>query len=248
MLILTVVRSCLNTGPDNATPTPLTRHADGSFEADMKTLSFDRLQTVLCLGAHSDDIEIGCGGLLMKLLGEQPSLHVHWVVFGADGLRAEEAQTSAEAILASAATKRIVVHQYPDTCFPFVGMDIKQTFRQLRAEIAPDLILTHRLEDRHQDHRFISELTWNAFRRHLILEYEIPKYEGDLATPNLYVPLTADICRRKAEHLTGHFASQREKSWFTTDTFKAVMRLRGVECNAPEGFAEGFYGRKLVLQ
>jgi len=213
----------------------------------MQTLRFNNLRTVLCLGAHSDDIEIGCGGLLLKLLAEQQALELHWVVFSAEGIRATEAQASAEALLAPAAMKRIVVHQFPDTCFPFVGMDIKQCFRQLRTEVSPDLILTHRLEDRHQDHRLISELTWNAFRDHLILEYEIPKYEGDLATPNFYVPLRKDICRQKVEHLDRHFISQREKPWFTADTFQAVMRLRGIECNAEEGLAEGFYCRKLIF-
>lgn len=214
----------------------------------MHTLRFDTLRTVLCLGAHSDDIEIGCGGLLMKLLAEVPTLQVHWIVFSAEGIRAEEAQASAEALLATVAVKRIVVHQFPDTSFSFVGMDIKQSFRQLRVEMSPDLILTHRLEDRHQDHRLISELTWNTFRNHLILEYEIPKYEGDLTTPNCYVTLPKEIGHKKVLHLQQHFSSQLDKPWFTADTFTALMRLRGVECNAPEGFAEGFYGRKLILQ
>jgi LmbE family N-acetylglucosaminyl deacetylase len=213
----------------------------------MQALRFDKLRTILCLGAHSDDIEIGCGGTLMKLLVERSGLDVHWVVFSADGVRAAEANASADAILASAASKRIVLHSFPDTCFPFVGMEIKERFRQLQSEVSPDLIFTHRLEDRHQDHRLLAELTWNAFRNQLILEYEIPKYEGDLGAPNFFVPLDEQLCQRKCNHVVQHFPSQQQKPWFTADTFRSLMRIRGVESNAPGGFAEGFYCRKLVL-
>jgi LmbE family N-acetylglucosaminyl deacetylase len=213
----------------------------------MNPLRLENLRTLLCIGAHCDDIEIGCGGTLLKLLAERPELEVHWVVFSADGVRGEEAKASAEAMLSPAAKKRIVLHQFPDTCFPFVGMDIKEKFRQLQVEASPDLIFTHRLEDRHQDHRLLSELTWNAFRDHLILEYEIPKYEGDLGQPNFFVPLDKDVCRQKIEHIMKRFPSQRQKPWFTADAFQALLRLRGVECNAPQGFAEAFTSRKAVL-
>jgi LmbE family N-acetylglucosaminyl deacetylase len=214
----------------------------------MQTLRFDKLQTILCLGAHSDDIEIGCGGTLIKLLAEQPGLNVHWAVFSGDGARGAEARASADAILAPAASKHIELHSFPDTCFPFVGIEIKEQFRKLQSEVSPDLIFTHRLEDRHQDHRLLAELTWNAFRNHLILEYEIPKYEGDLGAPNFFVPLGERVCQRKCNHIVQHFPSQQQKAWFTADTFRSLMRIRGVECNSRGGFAEGFYCRKLTLE
>ncbi len=213
----------------------------------MQTLQFDNLRTILCLGAHSDDIEIGCGGTLLKLLAERPGLKVHWVVFSAEEARAKEAKASAEGLLSRAASKQIILHQFPDTCFPFVGMEVKNVFRQLQSEVSPDLVFTHRLEDRHQDHRLLAELTWNAFRNHLILEYEIPKYEGDLGTPNFFVPLSSEISDQKVKHLMQHFTSQQQRTWFTAETFKSLMRLRGVECNAPENYAEAFYCRKVVI-
>ncbi|MCC7086369.1 MAG: PIG-L family deacetylase [Pirellulales bacterium] len=214
----------------------------------MQALRFDKIRTILCLGAHSDDLEIGCGGALMKLLAERPDLHVQWVVFGATGQRADEARASAEALLASAASMRIELLAFTDTCFPFLGMEIKEQFRRLQNEASPDLIFTHRLEDRHQDHRLLAELTWNSFRDHLILEYEIPKYEGDLGQPNCFVRVSEDLCRRKCEHLMQYFPSQLQKPWFTADAFQALMRLRGIECNSPSGFAEGFCCRKFVME
>jgi len=212
----------------------------------MQHLRFDNLRTVLCLGAHSDDIEIGCGGTLMTMLAEQSELQVHWVVFSAGGERGGEARASAEKLLEPAIKKNIALHNFRDTCFPFFGLEIKERFLQLQREVQPDLIFTHRREDMHQDHRFIAELTWNAFRNHLILEYEIPKYEGDLGAPNFFVPLAENVARQKIEHLLTHFPTQRGKTWFTASTFEALMRLRAVECNAQSGFAEGFHCRKLV--
>jgi LmbE family N-acetylglucosaminyl deacetylase len=212
----------------------------------MQQLHFDNLRTVLCLGAHSDDIEIGCGGTLMTLLAEQPELQVHWVVFSAGGERGGEARASAEKLLEPAAKRNIVLHNFRDTCFPFFGLEIKERFLQLQREVQPDLIFTHRREDLHQDHRFVAELTWNAFRNHLVLEYEIPKYEGDLGGPNFFVPLAENLARRKIEHLLAHFPTQREKPWFTAGTFEGLMRLRAVECNAKSGFAEAFHCRKIV--
>lgn len=212
----------------------------------MQTFRFDNLRTILCLGAHSDDIEIGCGGTLLTLLAQQPSLEVHWVVFSATGDRATEAKSSADALLKSAAKKNITLHQFRDTCFPFAGLELKESFIRLQREVQPDLIFTHRREDLHQDHRLIAELTWNAFRNHTILEYEIPKYEGDLGAPNFFVPLAENSARQKIDHLLAHFPTQREKPWFTAGTFEALLRLRAVECNAKSGFAEAFHGRKIV--
>ena len=150
-------------------------------------------------------------------------------------------------MLATAAKKHVELHNFRDTCFPFVGLEIKERFLQLQREVQPDLILAHRLEDRHQDHRSIAELTWNAFRDHLILEYEIPKYEGDLGAPNVFVPLTDSVARKKIDHLMANFPTQREKPWFTAGTFEGLMRLRAVECNAKSGFAEAFHCRKATL-
>jgi len=202
---------------------------------------------ILCLGAHSDDIEIGCGGTLLRLAEEHPQLRVDWVVFGASGQRAMEAQESADIFLQGVGQKRIVVKSFRESYFPYVGAEIKDYFEQLKQEVAPDLIFTHYRHDLHQDHRLIWELTWNTFRDHLILEYEIPKYDGDLGTPNCFVLLDETVCRRKAEHILTHFRSQRERHWFTEDTFLSMLRLRGVESAAPGKYAEAFYVRKLVL-
>jgi LmbE family N-acetylglucosaminyl deacetylase len=202
---------------------------------------------VLCLGAHSDDIEIGAGGTLMTLLAQRPELEVYWIVFSAGDQRGSEARASAEKLLQQVTKKNIALHNFRDTCFPFVGLEIKERFLQLQREVQPDLIFTHRREDMHQDHRLIAELTWNAFRNHLILEYEIPKYEGDLGAPNFFVPLAESVARQKIEHLLTNFPTQREKQWFNAGTFEGLMRLRAIECNANEGFAEAFHCRKAVL-
>jgi LmbE family N-acetylglucosaminyl deacetylase len=213
----------------------------------MLRLDFGGAKTILCLGAHSDDIEIGCGGTLMHLLAVQPSLEVHWVVFSATGTRASEAKASAEDLLRPAAKKVIVLHEFRDACFPFFGLEIKERFIQLQRNVRPDLIFTHRRDDLHQDHRLLGELTWNAFRDHLILEYEIPKYDGDLSAPNCFVPLDESTAKRKTDHLMRHFASQQSKPWYKATTFEALMRMRGIECNALSGWAEAFDARKIVL-
>ena len=205
------------------------------------------LTHVLCLGAHSDDIEIGCGGTILSLLQTSSALTVTWVVFGAQGTRVEEAQHSAESFLAAAAKREIVIHGFRDGFFPYTGAQIKETFEALKARISPDLVFTHYRHDLHQDHRLISELTWNTFRDHLVLEYEIPKYDGDLGVPNLFVPLEETLCRRKIDILVTSFASQRDKRWFSEDLFRSLLRLRGMECNSPSAYAEAFYGRKLVV-
>jgi LmbE family N-acetylglucosaminyl deacetylase len=202
---------------------------------------------VLALGAHADDIEIGCGGTLLRLVEEHPNLTVDWLVLSGDGERAGEAAESGAAFLDGAAAARIAVERFRDGFFPYAGALVKEFFEQLKGRVTPDLVLTHRLEDRHQDHRLVAELTWNTFRDHLILEYEIPKYEGDLGQPNLYVPLRRRHCERKVELLLKHFPSQSGHDWFTDDTFWALLRLRGLESRAPSRFAEAFHARKLVV-
>jgi LmbE family N-acetylglucosaminyl deacetylase len=196
---------------------------------------------VLCLGAHADDIEIGCGGTVLSLLGARPGSSCRWVVFSGAGAREQEAQASAAALGAS-----VTVHQFRDGYFPDQFGKIKDAAESLKS-FDPDLVLTHTREDRHQDHRVVSDLAWQTFRDHLVLEYEVPKYDGDLGAPNVFVPLTRDVAVRKVSHLMQSFPSQRSKRWFTEDTFLGLMRLRGVEAGAPDGFAEAFYARKAVL-
>ena len=202
---------------------------------------------VLCLGAHSDDIEIGCGGTIRKLVDQSTGLTVNWVVFSANGIREDEARSSAEQILASTKDSKIEIKNFRNGFFPYVATEIKEFFESIKNLPKPDLIFTHYRNDRHQDHRLISELTWNTFRDHLILEYEIPKYDGDLSSPNMFVTLTHDQLNTKQEHLMKHFKSQHDKQWFTKDTFASLCRIRVIECNSPTGFAEGFYGSKMVL-
>jgi LmbE family N-acetylglucosaminyl deacetylase len=201
---------------------------------------------VLCLGAHADDVEIGCGGTILTLLEAEPPLTVTWVVFSADGVRAREARQSAERFLAAAAKRDIVIHSFRDGFFPHTGTQLKEEFEELKARVSPDLVFTHYRHDLHQDHRLIAELTWNTFRDHLILEYEVPKYDGDLGAPNVFVPVDAALCRRKIDTILTSFESQRGKRWFSEDLFRALLRLRGMECNALSTYAEAFYGRKLV--
>jgi LmbE family N-acetylglucosaminyl deacetylase len=214
----------------------------------MLKLNFgNSLQQVLCLGAHSDDIEIGCGGTLLKLIEMYPTLNVTWVVFGATGERKKEAIKSAEDFLSSVPRKNILVKGFKDGFFPYIGAEIKGYFEELKKEVNPDLILTHYRQDLHQDHRVISELTWNTFRNHLIWEYEIPKYDGDLGSPNLFVHLSRSICQQKIKHLTTYFQTQSNKQWFTEETFTAILRIRGIESNATEQYAEAFYCYKTVF-
>jgi LmbE family N-acetylglucosaminyl deacetylase len=202
---------------------------------------------VLCLGAHSDDLEIGCGGTLLKLIAGAHPVSVHWVVFSATETRAEEARASAQLFLEGATTTQLEIKSFRDGFLPFVGADVKHYFEELKGRCNPDLIFTHYRDDRHQDHRMISDLTWNTFRDHLILEYEIPKYDGDLGSPNFFVHLDEAICRRKAESLVKCFGTQRSRSWFTEDTFLSLLRLRGIESGSPNRYAEGFFCRKVVL-
>jgi LmbE family N-acetylglucosaminyl deacetylase len=202
---------------------------------------------ILALGAHADDIEIGCGGTILRLLEENPATDVYWVVMGATGQRRTEAIQSANLFLANAQRKEIVVKEFRDGYFPYIGTEIKDFFEELKRKYLPDLILTHYRGDLHQDHRLVSELTWNTFRDHLILEYEIVKYDGDLGVPNVFVPLSESVAQRKIRAIMQSFKSQRDKSWFNEDVFSSILRLRGVECRAPGGFAEAFHARKLVF-
>jgi LmbE family N-acetylglucosaminyl deacetylase len=202
---------------------------------------------ILCLGSHADDIEIGCGGTILRLAEQHPGCVFHWVVFSASGPRRAEAERSATLFAGPTRLKGPLLKTFTDGFMPFVGAEVKAAFEELKQFVEPDLILTHNHEDAHQDHRLVSELTWNTFRDHLILEYEIPKYDGDLGRPNVFVPLEQEVCQKKICHIMGCFPSQHTKRWFQEDTFRSIMRLRGMECNAPSGYAEAFYCRKLVL-
>jgi LmbE family N-acetylglucosaminyl deacetylase len=201
---------------------------------------------VLCLGSHSDDIEIGCGGTILHLLSTHRHLEIAWVVFSSTKERRQEARHSAELFLKPAEQKEILINNFRDGFFPFDGVEIKNYFEELK-RVSPDLIFTHNRNDAHQDHRLIEQLTWNTFRNHLILEYEIPKYDGDMGQPNFFVPLEQDVYQKKVSYLMEAFQTQHSKRWFEPETFLALMRLRGMECVAPSGYAEAFYCRKLVL-
>ena len=203
--------------------------------------------SVLCLGAHSDDIEIGCGGTILRLLQTYRNCNVTWVVFSADAARKREAVASAKRFLSKAKANTISTKAFKESFFPYRGEQIKAFFEQLKARVSPDLIFSHYRHDLHQDHRLICELTWNTFRNHLILEYEIPKYDGDLGQPNVYFPLARAVAETKVNYLMKGFSTQRSRQWFTEDTFYSLLRLRGIESNAPEKYAEAFYGRKIIL-
>lgn len=205
----------------------------------------DRLE-VLCLGSHSDDIEIGCGGTVLRLLEQYPNSVVHWVVFSAIGVREKEARHAADLFAGTSIVDGPILKEFRDGFMPFYGAEVKDVFEGLKT-ISPDVVFTHTRKDAHQDHRLISELTWNTFRDHLVLEYEIPKFDGDLGQPNVFVPLTKDTCRKKVQYLMESFGTQRSKRWFEEETFISIMRLRGMECNSESGYAEAFFSRKLVL-
>ncbi len=208
--------------------------------------STDNLQ-ILCLGCHSDDIEIGCGGTILRLASEYPGCVFHWVVFSAIGQREEEAREAAAQFVDPSQLRGPLVKDFQDGFMPFAGAEIKTVFEDLKKTVSPSLIFTHNRKDAHQDHRLIADLTWNTFRNHTILEYEIPKYDGDLGQPGVFAPLPAEVCEKKVEIIMRSFRSQHGKHWFQPETFRALMRLRGMECNAPSGYAEAFYGRKLSI-
>jgi len=205
------------------------------------------IRQILCLGAHSDDIEIGCGGAILKLTQMFPDACFNWIVFSANQDRAQEAEASAQDFLEQAQRKNIVVANFRDGFFPYDGAEIKKYFEQLKEQLSPDLIFTHCRHDLHQDHRVLAELTWNTFRDHFVLEYEIPKYDGDLGSPNVFVHLSKAQSDQKIDYLLRHFATQANKHWFTEELFLSLLRIRGVESRAPEYYAEAFYGRKIVL-
>lgn len=217
----------------------------------MLTLGFleKKQQTlrVLCLGAHSDDIEIGCGGTVLSLAANYEHLELWWIVFSASGVRKHEASNSAGFFLKSVRQKEIIIKTFRESFFFAELAEIKEFFEEVKQRFQPDLIFTHFRNDLHQDHRAISDLTWNTFRHHLILEYEIPKYDGDLGSPNVFVNLDERFRQLKVRYIMDHFESQRHRHWFTEDTFFSLMRLRGVECGGESTHAEGFYCRKLVI-
>lgn len=203
---------------------------------------------ILCLGAHSDDIEIGCGGSILRLAEQYSNCSFHWVVFSAIGVRETEAKRGAMLFAGATLQKPPLLKTFRDGFMPFLGTEVKEVFEDLKRTVTPDLIFTHNRNDAHQDHRLISELTWNTFRDQWILEYEVPKYDGDLGQPGFFVPLSSELCGKKVRYLMDTFHSQLCRRWFRENTFTSLMRLRGMECNADSGYAEAFYCRKLVLQ
>jgi LmbE family N-acetylglucosaminyl deacetylase len=214
----------------------------------MLNLSFSNSpRTILLLGAHCDDIEIGCAATVLSLIDIFPDAHFEWIVFSSTPARAQEATRSANSLLANAISRNVLTENFRNGYFPYIGEQIKDYFESLKARINPDLILSHHLEDRHQDHRTLAELTWNTFRNHFIMEYEIPKYDGGLQTPNCYISVTQENAKRKIATLMDCFISEATKAWFTPETFEAMLRLRGVESNSPTGLAEAYYCRKISL-
>lgn len=217
----------------------------------MQPLTFDFGRTqpprLLCLGAHCDDIEIGCGATVLRLLNSWPGAQVHWVVFSGSSARHDEARAAAATFLAQAGESRVELLSYRESFLPQDWGAVKDEFERIKAEFTPTLVLTHARDDAHQDHRVVAELTWNTFRDHTVLEYEIPKYEGDLGNPNLFVPVERHYAEAKVEILMTCFETQRKRSWFDPTTFLGLMRLRGVGCNAPSGYAEAFTVRKMVI-
>jgi LmbE family N-acetylglucosaminyl deacetylase len=208
--------------------------------------STGRSLKILCMGAHSDDIEIGCGGTILRLANEYPGCEIHWVVFSATGTREAEARRGAQ-LFAASGLRGPFLKSFQDGFMPYMGGEVKAVFENDLKQLSPDLIFTHNGNDAHQDHRLISQLTWNTFRDHFILEYEIPKYDGDLGRPSIFAPLERELCEKKVGYLMDAFQSQQTKRWFRPDTFFSLMRLRGMECAASSGYAEAFYCRKLVF-
>jgi LmbE family N-acetylglucosaminyl deacetylase len=200
---------------------------------------------VLCLGAHSDDIEIGAGGTLLSLIASGAELDVHWCVLSASGERRAEAMAGANAVLEGSISRHVECADFRDGFFPYQGAEIKSWVEKLKARFNPDVVFTHREDDAHQDHREVSRLTWNTFRDHIVLEYEIPKWDGDLGKPNLYFSISEKVMARKMAVLESCFTTQRSKDWFDAESFRGLARLRGMECRAPERFAEAFVARKL---
>ena len=213
----------------------------------VKVFEKNQRPNVLCLGAHPDDIEIGCGGTILRLIEELPEAQFYWIVFSGNEIRRKEAYDSARIFLEKTKAKRIDVQGFRESYFPFSGDRIKDYFEKLGKEFSPDVVFTHYRGDAHQDHRLVSDLTWNTFRNHFIFEYEVPKYDGDLATPNWYVLLEDSHVKRKIDNLLEIFQTQKEKPWFDEETFRSILRIRGMESNSPSKYAEAFYCRKIVF-
>lgn len=210
-------------------------------------IKHDQPVRILCIGAHSDDIEIGCGGTILRILSEQDEVEIYWVVLGSRGKRDREAVASANKFLVNAKKKKIIIKNFKTSFFPYIGGEIKKIFEELKKKMSPDIIFTHYRHDLHQDHRLVSELTWNTYRDHFILEYEIIKYDGDLGAPNFLVQLNETICGNKIGFIMDSFKSQVGKDWFTPDAFFSILRMRGIESKAPGKYAEGFYCRKITF-
>jgi LmbE family N-acetylglucosaminyl deacetylase len=206
-----------------------------------------KLESVLCLGAHCDDIEIGCGGAVLELAARGRLEKVDWIVFTSTPVRESEARRSAERMLRNVPKRDVIIKHFRDGFLPYTGREIKEHFEELKARLSPQLVLTHYRGDLHQDHRLISDLTWNTFRNSMILEYEVPKYDGDLGTPNVFMEISEELAKEKIDILLESFESQRTKRWFSAELFQSLLRLRGMECSAASGLAEAFYGRKIVL-
>jgi LmbE family N-acetylglucosaminyl deacetylase len=213
----------------------------------LKSLNAD-VQSILCIGAHSDDIEIGCGGTILHLLERNPSVEINWIVLSGEGNRANEAQEAADRILAKADTRHVEIKAFTDAQFPYLeAVELKAYFSDLSRRFHPEIVFTHRREDWHQDHKLVAELTWQHFRNQLIFEYEIPKYEGDLGNPNVFVSLEKNIIDRKAAHLMSAFTTQSDKYWFDAELFRSLAKVRGVECRSETGYAEAFHCRKMSI-
>lgn len=202
---------------------------------------------ILCLGAHSDDIEIGCGGTILRILQEFDNIWVKWIVFSALKDRKTEAVQSAKNFLNSVKKQDVIIKDYKENYFPFIGDKIKDYYDEIKYNYNPDIIFTHYKNDAHQDHKIISDITWNTFRNHMILEYEIPKYDGDLGSPNVFIKLPENVCQQKIEYVMNTFKTQKRKNWFTDDTFWSLLRLRGMEAKSPSKYAEAFYCKKIIF-
>ena len=214
----------------------------------MINLSINSLQKplrLLCLGAHSDDIEIGCGATILDLLNKNPNAEVWWIVFSANEKRRHEAIRSAKYFLRNASEKRIIIKDFRESYFPYNGDKIKNYFEELKDNYDPNIIFSHYRNDLHQDHNLICQLTYNTFRDHLILEYEIIKYDGDFGNPNIFVPLNVKTIDSKIGAIIKYFKSQKSRQWFSEDIFYSISKLRGIEINAESGYAESFYCRKM---
>ena len=213
----------------------------------MISCTLNRVKRVLCVGAHSDDIEIGCGGTVLRMIAQSRNIEFYWLVLSSDPRRAKEAESSANAFLGRARKKTVVMKSFRDGFLPYLGPPVKECFEELKKVFTPDVIFTHCRHDLHQDHRLVCELMWNTFRDHFILEYEIPKYDGDLRSPNFFVPLSETHARKKVKSLMRYFTTQQNKQWFSEELFYGLMRLRATEAALATRYAEAFYCRKVVL-